>query len=252
MINQAISSEYLKYYDAEKITLNHKFKKPFVSPQMSKYINYGFKLSTLNTCSKNQHFFKSSTSIQSELNQSPFYKEFILINPKGVIADDFMLAFNIDDYTYVGVIKIDFSKSIKTMISMVISQYIDSLVNHQQILTPSVILNNIQEFINDVIQYESLDHFSKHDLMISLACIDKKNQQIIYSGSHKDVFLTLNDYVYDVSSNHLKYGTKNGTQTQSFKDYIVSIISSELRENIDDFSMDLYFSNLSNSRNRIN
>ncbi|MES2760710.1 MAG: hypothetical protein V4677_00835 [Bacteroidota bacterium] len=245
MVNQAINSDTLLQYGAEKIMLNHRFNQPHSSTKLTNYINYGFKLSSLDVYAEHQAFFKSSSNIHYEQDRSLFYREFILINPKGAIADDFMFAFNIQEYTYIGVMKIDFSESTKIMVSMAISQYIDMLVNERQILMPSVILKKIQEFIYDVIQYDSLDHFSKHDLMISLACIDKSNKQIVYSGSHKGVFLTLNDCLYDISAEQKQQEKNKGLQHHYFRDYVLSLSASDTSysEDLEDYPMHLYFSN---------
>jgi hypothetical protein len=251
MKTQVTNSDTTIDTSAEKIMLNHKFNPPFLSPHMSQYINYGFKLPPIN----NYHSFFNPSSINSIPGESASYKECMLINPKGVVADDFMFVFTIKEYSYMGVMKIDFSESTKAMVSMAINQYIDNLVSSNQILMPSIILNNIQEFVHDVIQYEHLDYFSKHNLMMSLACIDITNQQIIYSGSHKDVFLTLNDFVYDLSSNNQLLDMNKGMQHLCFKDYSVSVSENKLAEDQkkdEDLPMYLYFSNLSDLRNYIN
>lgn len=115
-----------------------------------------------------------------------FKKYFILYQPKDIVSGDFYWMEELDDKIYLSVADCTGHGVPGAMMSLICSKALTKVVKELKISEPSKILDQTVEELQN---YFSKSTKTIHDGMdLSLICIDKKNDKLIFSGAHNPLY----------------------------------------------------------------
>lgn len=147
-----------------------------------------------------------------------FPESFILYLPKDVISGDFPWLFNIGNYTYVAAVDCTGHGVPGAMMSMIGNLLLNDIINNGTIVLPSEILFKLHHAVVNTLKQNLPDSNSGDGMDISLCRIDKTNNEIVYSGAHRPLFLLKNDLIEIVNGDKFPIGGMHYKGMNSFTD----------------------------------
>jgi serine phosphatase RsbU (regulator of sigma subunit) len=233
---QALASELdgLKLYFAElEATNNHLVSATWREREMKKKLT-----ETLGELNKTRQIVENqnkritesinySRKIQSAINptEEDLLKynpdSFILYLPKDVISGDFPWLFETGDYLYLAAVDCTGHGVPGAMMSMIGNLLLNDIINDGQVLMPSVILRRLHEAVVKTLKQDSSEGNSNDGMDIGLCCIDKKNQEVIFSGAHRPLFFMRDGVIEVISGDKFPIGGMHYKGLNKFTDHLL-------------------------------
>ncbi|MGM0581100.1 MAG: PAS domain S-box protein [Bacteroidota bacterium] len=132
---------------------------------------------------------------------------FILYKAKDVVSGDFPWYIEVDDVIYIAAVDCTGHGVPGALISLIGYFLLNDIVRSQKISDPGIILDKLDAGVTSTLRQDRDDSTTKDGMDIAFCKIDKKNNQIEYSGAHRPLYyLHANGELDEIKGNKFPIG----------------------------------------------
>jgi len=132
---------------------------------------------------------------------------FILYKAKDVVSGDFPWYIEVDDVIYIAAVDCTGHGVPGALISLIGYFLLNDIVRSQKITDPGVILDKLDAGVTSTLRQDRDDSTTKDGMDIAFCKIDKKKNQIEYSGAHRPLYyLHANGELDEIKGNKFPIG----------------------------------------------
>jgi PAS domain S-box-containing protein len=132
---------------------------------------------------------------------------FILYKAKDVVSGDFPWYIEVDDVIYIAAVDCTGHGVPGALISLIGYFLLNDIVRSQKISDPGVILDKLDAGVTSTLRQDQDDSTTKDGMDIAFCKVDKKNNQIEYSGAHRPLYyLHANGELDEIKGNKFPIG----------------------------------------------
>lgn len=150
--------------------------------------------------------------------QDNFVDSFVVFKPRDIVSGDFYWVEEVDDKIYLAVVDCTGHGVPGALVSVVGANGLNRCLLEFDLRDPAEILNKLSQLVTET--FEKTDSQVKDGMDIALCCIDKKTNQLTFSGAYNPLWI-IRENVEDTSGlnsfNLIKEGNKTLIEIKSDK-----------------------------------
>lgn len=138
--------------------------------------------------------------------QSRFPHSFVLYQPKDVVSGDFYWFHSEKKYTAIAAIDCTGHGVPGAFMSVMANSLINEIVVEKKVISPDLILNQLQEKVIRTLRQTEADGQSHDGMDIAICVIDNKNLVLAFAGANRPLYWVRNGILEEIKGNKMPIG----------------------------------------------
>jgi len=159
---------------------------------------------------------QSAVLPQEQTIQQFFPDYFIYYQPKNIVSGDFYWISQIDGKVIIAAADCTGHGVPGAFMSMLGVAFLNEIVNQSKIVRPDQILNQLRSKVIDALHQSAKKRGARDGMDISLSMIDKKTNQMHFSGAYNPLYLIRDNSIQEIKADRMPIGVHSVYQDTPF------------------------------------